>query len=321
MNKTPAKEDYISRINKVIDYIDRNLTEELSLEKLAEIANFSPFHFHRIFSAIIGEPLNTFIQRLRLEKAACQLIVLPQKTITEIGLDCGFSGSSVFSRKFKSFFGVSPAEYRKNKSNNCKTDSKNCKTESKNWKEWEITSSYFGAVQFNQIWRIKMQNNQLAEVEVREQKEMTVAYIRYIGPYKGNPALFERLFTKLMNWAGPRGLINFPETKVLAVYHDDPAMTDETKLRTSACISVPENTEVSGEVGKMKIPGGKYAIGKFELANNEYPEAWDSMFGGWLPQSGYQPADGPCFESYLNDPKTHPQGKCIVEICIPVKPL
>ena len=166
-----------------------------------------------------------------------------------------------------------------------------------------------------------MQNNQLAEVEVREQKEMTVAYIRYIGPYKGNPALFERLFTKLMNWAGPRGLINFPETKVLAVYHDDPAMTDETKLRTSACISVPENTEVSGEVGKMKIPGGKYAIGKFELANNEYPEAWDSMFGGWLPQSGYRPADGPCFESYLNDPKTHPQGKCIVEICIPVKPL
>ena len=131
MNKTPAKEDYISRINKVIDYIDRNLAEELSLEKLAEIANFSPFHFHRILSAIIGEPLNTFIKRLRLEKSAFQLIVLPQKTITEIGLDCGFSGSSVFSRKFKSFFRVSPAEYRKNKSNNCKTDSKNCKTESK----------------------------------------------------------------------------------------------------------------------------------------------------------------------------------------------
>jgi len=66
---------------------------------------------------------------------------------------------------------------------------------------------------------------------------------------------------------------------------------------------------------------GKYAIAHFEIAGDEYPQAWNALFAGWLPESGYQPDDGPCYELYLNDPKDHPENKCIVDICIPVKPL
>ena len=67
----------------------------------------------------------------------------------------------------------------------------------------------------------------------------------------------------------------------------------------------------------MIIPGGKYAMAHFELLPDEYEDA----YGQWLPESGYQPADSPCFELYRNDPKTHPEGRHIVDICIPVKPL
>jgi AraC family transcriptional regulator len=86
-------------------------------------------------------------------------------------------------------------------------------------------------------------------------------------------------------------------------------------------ITVPEDTTVDGEIGKTTIPGGQYAVGHFELSPERYGDAWNSLFGGWLPESGYQPADGPCYESYLNDPKQHPEGKHIVDICVPVKPL
>ncbi len=158
-------------------------------------------------------------------------------------------------------------------------------------------------------------------VEVKELPEMHVAYVRHIGPYKGDTELFGRLFGKLMKWAGPRGLLRFPETKVLAVYHDDPEITHEDKLRTDACITVPEDTRVEGEIGKTSIAAGKYAVAHFEIKTGQYEDAWKAVFGGWLPESGYQPDDGPCYEVYHNDPKEHPEGKQIVDICVPVKAL
>jgi AraC family transcriptional regulator len=106
------REEYVSRINRVIDYIEINIDIELSLENLAKVANFSRFHFHRIFRAMVGETLNQFIQRIRIEKAAAQLIVNPKKSITEIAFDCGFSGSATFARAFKETFQMSASEWR-----------------------------------------------------------------------------------------------------------------------------------------------------------------------------------------------------------------
>ena len=71
----------------------------------------------------------------------------------------------------------------------------------------------------------------------------------------------------------------------------------------------------------MQVPGGKFAVGHFELATDQYGDAWNALMGGWLPQSGYQPDDRLCYEWYRNDPKQHPEGKCIVDICMPVRPL
>ena len=95
------REEYISRINRVFDYVERNIGQEMSLERLAGVANFSAFHFHRIFHAMVGETLNQFVQRVRVERAASQLVVNPKKSITEIALDCGFSSSAAFARVFE----------------------------------------------------------------------------------------------------------------------------------------------------------------------------------------------------------------------------
>jgi len=319
--------EYISRINRVIDYIDHNIENELSLEKLAGVAGFSPFHFHRIFAAMTGETLTQYIQRIRVEKAAGYLVHNPGKSVTEIALDCGFSGSSAFARAFKAVFGMSASEWRdggyKQDRKIGKTDSKDSQQLGKQGEDFDKASCYIESEIFNQKWRIQMKGKSdiKAEVEVKDIPEFHVAYVRHVGPYKGDAELFGRLFGKLARWAGPRGLLNSPDARFMAVYHDDPNVTDECKLRTDVCVIVPKDTPVDGEIGKMTIAAGKYAVAQFELANDEYEDAWNALYGGWLPESGYQPADGPCYELYLNNPEEHPQKKCITAIHVPVKPL
>ena len=107
--------EYSTRINRVMDYIDAKLGEELSLDELASIANFSKYHFNRIFHSFTGESLFSFIQRLRLEKSAALLSSRPDMSITEIALECGFSGPASFSKSFRSFFEKSPSQWRKEK--------------------------------------------------------------------------------------------------------------------------------------------------------------------------------------------------------------
>ncbi|MCK4540722.1 MAG: AraC family transcriptional regulator [Spirochaetales bacterium] len=319
------RKEYISRVNRVIDYIDEHLCEQLTLEVLAGVANFSRFHFHRIFSSIIGESLSSYIQRLRVQKAAGFLICETERPVTDIALDCGFSGSAPFSRSFRTAYGMSPSEWRKGgwreRSKNSKKESKTDQQGSKGREASSITTSYIG--NNNQQWRIKMKGKNGIDfsVDVKEVPEMNVAYVRHIGPYAGDSKLFEGLFGKLMKWAGPRNLINFPKTKMLTIYHDSPEITEEEKLRISVCLVVPEGTETGGDIGSMKIPGGKFAIGHFEIDQDQYGAAWNSLYGIWLPESGYQAADGPCYELYLNEPKEHPEGKHLVDIYTSVKPL
>ncbi|UCF09828.1 MAG: GyrI-like domain-containing protein, partial [Candidatus Bipolaricaulota bacterium] len=124
---------------------------------------------------------------------------------------------------------------------------------------------------------------------------------------------------RIFQWAGSKGLIQFPQTQVLAVYRDDPRKVDASELRSDACITVPEGTEVDGDVTTMKIPGGKFAVANVEIDVTEYGAAWDRLVGEWMPANGIESdLDRLCYELYLNDPDQHPEKKHIVDICEPV---
>jgi len=309
------RQEYIRRINKVVDYIDKHFDEELTLEALADVASFSRFHFHRLFSAMTGETLNNFIKRVRLERAASLLMVKSRQTITEIAFQCGFSGNAVFTRAFNEYFQMSPTMFRnggyKELSKTRKLHSNNHQTQNNSSNVLSAGTDYFRPVNFKQKTDVVM------KVEIKEMPEMHVAYVRHIGNYSEvGPA-----FGKLMRWAGPRGLVRPPETRVLALYHDDPEVTEEKNLRTSVCITVPEGIKTDGDVGTMIVEGGKYACGHFEITEDQFQEAWNTMMRDWLPESGYQCADRLPYELYYNNHEEHPEKKHILDICIPVKPL
>jgi AraC-like DNA-binding protein len=103
---------YARNINRTLNYISKNLDKNLTLDELADISFFSKFHFHRIFKALIDETVYDFIRRLRLEKATYQLIIQPTKPIIDIGLESNFSSSQNFVRAFKSFYSLTPSQFR-----------------------------------------------------------------------------------------------------------------------------------------------------------------------------------------------------------------
>ena len=156
-------------------------------------------------------------------------------------------------------------------------------------------------------------------VAVKDVPAHNVIYLRHVGPY-GQTELIPRLIRKLRAWAVPRGL-GGEESKLILVAHDNPGITDDDKLRLSICLTVPEGTQAEGEYGIMTIPGGDYAVARFEIPPQRIAEAWGVVCGGWLPQSGYQPDDRLCYEVALNDPREHPEGKIILDIHVPVRPL
>jgi AraC family transcriptional regulator len=315
------REEYTARINRVIDHIETHLADDLSLETLSRVAHFSRFHFHRIFSAMVGETLNQYIQRLRVEKAASKLIDNHRASITEIALECGFSGSATFARAFRDAFQMSASEWRSGghlrHRKNRKTKSNSGQQLGNQRKAFVVSSGYIDDTTHHFTWRIDMSADMQIEVEVKEMPEFHVAYIRHLGSYSE----IGPTFGKLMKWAGPRGLLATPDVKTLGVYHDDPKVTEQAKLRSSACVTVPEGTPVEGEIGEMTVPGGQFAVAHFEITDDQFQEAWDAVMGSWFPESGYQPDDRPCYELCHNNYQEHPEKKHIVDICVPVRPM
>ncbi len=328
---TTTEAEYRRRINRVIDYVENNLDQPLPLEQLADVALFSKFHFHRVFFAMVRETPGQFVQRLRIEKAARLLLANRARAVTEVAHDCGFADSAAFARAFRAAFGASATAYRSGARPAGSAPSSNPGTTDRNHGKEATTDQRYCDRISDSDRRIAMamptmQPIPAEAVTVTDQPELTLAYVRHTGPYFGDEQLFQRLFGELYRWAGPRDLVVRGVTQEIVIYHDDPETVAPEKLRVSCCIPVPAQTETAGQVGLMTLAAGRYAQARFRLDATQFGGAWNWVFGEWLPQSGYQPDDGLCYERYQDhEPTEELDGTAgrtfVVDICVPVKPL
>ncbi|AZJ31160.1 transcriptional regulator, AraC family [Tenacibaculum mesophilum] len=295
----------VIRISNAIDFIERNLDNKLVLEEIAEKAYFSPYHFHRLFKAVTKETVNDFITRKRVEKSASFLLNKKNKTVTEVSEIVGFVTLSSFSRAFKKFYGMSPAEFKKESPSKY---SKICKTESKNGKIETQFEQYICNINTNLKW---MQMK--AKTEVKKMPTLKVAYLTH----QGKMDAVENAYHKLMEWAYPKGLMQQENLRMLTVYHDSPKITDEDKIRMSVCLTLNSEVKTEGEVSVKEIPELKCIVSRLEITPSEFQQAWESSFV-WMSEHGFKKADQDPYEIFYNNPNEHPEGKCIVDICIPV---
>lgn len=315
------KQEYQLRLNRVIDYIQNHYADNLDLIKLADVACFSRYHFHRVFRALVGETVHEFVRRVRLERAAHKLALDRYKSITEIALECGFSSSQNFARCFKAYYGSTPSIFRKHFNlDSWKSKVKNLKKDDGQELPPEAAEllNHYRTQRHVSIEDILDRRMQI-EVRVTEIPPLRVAYMRR----RLRSATWEttrRVFMRLMQWANDRDLMN-TETLVMGVFWGNPDITPGDKLIYDACITVPESIQADRWVNIQSLPGGKFAVHQCEIEVTGHKEAWMNMIINWLATNDYQPDDRPGYEIYYNDAATHPLKHQILDLCLPVKPL
>ncbi|QTG16944.1 helix-turn-helix transcriptional regulator (plasmid) [Agrobacterium tumefaciens] len=99
------------RLDRVLDFINHTVTDNISLEKLADIACLSMYHFSRAFKLSTGSAPYQYICNLRISRCKA-LLADHTRTIEEIAISAGFSSGANFARTFKKVVGISPSQYR-----------------------------------------------------------------------------------------------------------------------------------------------------------------------------------------------------------------
>ena len=307
MSDRICQEAYIRRIHKVQDYIECFLDKSLSIEELSNVAGFSKYHFSRIFQGVLHEPLAHYVNRIRMEHALFLLAHRADKNMTDIAYELGLSDSAVFSRAFKNYYGISPREYRKEYSKNCK-DSFLLSEYNKNTakKEWTC--------------------NQLTlpvQITIENLQEKQIVYVRHTGSYETLKQEYAGLIQMLFEHAKKQKLLVDDNNWVLAMYHDNPEFGEEGQFRTSLCLTVAEDITVKedGILGRTILEGGMYAVGHFKIPKEQYSDAWDYMYQEWISGSGYVPRDYCPFEVYRKVPPASESPIHEVDIYVPIEPI
>lgn len=294
-----GNEIYRDRINKVIDYVNKNLNKSFSLEELAKIALFSSFHFHKIFVALTGESLNFFTNRLRLEKAA-RLLKYSDSKISNVAFECGFSSPSTLSRSFKKHFGISPKSYQQGEEIDV---SKICK-------EFFPYKDYLEDLSDQQM-------KELFPVTVQTFPERRIAYIRVTNAYEEGKTLMA--YEEMIKFAKEYHL--FESQEIFGMSIDDPMTTPKEQYRYEVCISLPDNYEVPADfpLAIVKMPVCSYATTIVSGNLNRVATGTYYLFEKWLVNSSYEPEHQHGLEIFLDKENIFNWDHFDLKLCIPVK--
>ena len=282
MLKALTSDDYSRRLQRVVAHLTSHLDETIDLAALAEIACFSPYHFHRIYRACMGETVRQTVARLRLARAANDLARSSQ-TVTEVARRAGYGSLAAFNHAFSDAYGQSPTAFRRTRDH------------------------------LHNEAHLSGEGPSLMPITIREREPMRLAAIEHRGAH----ADVGRTFQKLMAWAGPRGLLGGGATGGTLYLGDQDGASDDA--RAIVGVTVDEDCAGDDVVSIYDVPGGRHAILTHRGPYAQLPQSYNELFA-WLPTSGEAPGDAPLFEVYLNDPRSTPPEDLLTEICLPLQP-
>jgi AraC family transcriptional regulator len=283
MEHSSRRTDYTERLSRVIHYIYDHLDEEIDLNKLAEVAHLSPYHWHRVYHALNGETIAATVKRLRLHRAA-GFLAQTAMPIEEVAGKSGYDNLQSFTRVFKSVYGMPPAQYRKNGSH----------------------------VRFQPPLRGKEPG--MYDVTIKTVPAMQAVTIAHVGPYMQISKAFDLLY----GWLAARQRM-VPGNRVLGIYYDDPDSVAEDQLRSRACVVLAQPVGVEPPVEVADIPAGTYAVLRHKGPYADMKAAYQWLYGTWLVQSGREAGNAPVFEEYLNNPRVVQPTDLLTDIYLPLQ--
>lgn len=298
-NRSVTLDSWRLRMQRVTDWLVNHLDQPFDLDRLAELAHFSPYHFHRVYTAVMGEPIAETVRRMRLHRAAVMLNTSEQ-SVAAIAKKVGYGSVQAFGRAFRDNYGAAPAQYRQHAKTSLAL----------------VMASIKQGATMQANYPSGLGTLQERAVEIVELDSLRVA----AWPHQDSYNAIGDSFQKLTAWAVGRQLMS-PQARMFGLYFDDPDSRPLADLRSEACIEVPESfTLQAGDVPVRltHTSAGRCARMVFTGSYAELNTAYRWLYQAWLPASGHETGDQPPMEEYLNDPRSCPPAQWQTAICIPL---
>ncbi len=282
---------YERRLSRVCDYIQQNLNEDFTLEGLSALAHFSKYHFNRVFAAYVGVSVFRFILLMRLKRASYSLAFKKDVKIIDIAFDAKFENPESFSRAFKNVFGCSPSQFRKKPQ----------------WPHWQDTLKVMTPI---------VSGDCKMDVKIIDFPETPVARLEH----RGAPDLVLQTAEKFIAWRKESKLSPVNSSATYGIAFDDPMTTKPEDFRFDFCGSedrdIPENDQ---GVKASVIPGGRCAMFRHLGPHRLMDDKIRKLYKEWLPQSGEELRDFPCFFHYINLISQVEEHELITDIYLPLR--
>jgi len=279
---TDREYDWQARMARARALLESRLDDDVSLDELAAEADYSTYHFHRLFRAATGETVRQHARRLRLERAAHHLVT-SQQDILPIAVHAGYSSHEAFTRAFQAHFQVTPAAFREARR------------------------------EVHQHRSIPMDSIQ---VRIEQRQPVHIAFVRHVGPYNQTGDAWQTL----MKWGWKKMMFRPPETFGLG--YDDPDVTPAEQCRYDACMVVKPGTKVKSPVEVKEFPGGAYVVtlheGSFDHIGETYSKLFAHVASGAIDGQAWKLGDPPSLEKYLTDPRKTKPEDLRTEVWMPV---
>lgn len=287
-----ANQTQIDRLRAVRSYLKTNFKHEIHANQIAEVACYSYRNINRIFRAVYGESIGASIQRLQLEGLAKQ-VLYTERTITEIAYEAGYNDLQAFNKSFKSIYGASPMQFRKEN-----------RTKEQGW------------LKSNQTKMERETKNLQYRLETLS--DLEVLYLPYHGPYEVSAIM--QSWEVLWEYANKEKLIG-AETLYFGEILDDEDITQPEMCRYNCAITLPANADhqPKGFLQLKTIPEQKYAVFTHQGSYESTEQTYELIYGHWLLEQAFDLVDKPVLELYHNDESITPAEDLLTDIYVPIK--
>lgn len=281
---TLAENEYYYSFNRSLLYINENLSRPLTLREVAKVAGFSGFYYHRLFHHALRETLAGYIRRLRLEKAAFD-VLMTAHPLDEIAVDAGYADRGSLAKSFKKQFGYSLAALRKKA--------------------------------LGEIKCLDPRKYIKVHPSIKKLGPYTLLYTRIINALS-DPASYSGTWQSIVDFAQTGGHAH-GGAAYLNVVKDCPVITPLDKVRVFACISGVSGVKPYSVFRSINRSGGLYAVFPYEGRYEDVRKIYTYIYRKWIYEVGYEIRDTSFMEKFARPPVKKTTGDTHVEIYIPIK--
>lgn len=280
---------YAKCFQRVVEYVQTHLDDDLSLDRLSSVANVSKFHFHRRFSDYAGLPVGRLVRQLRLKRASWALAFSPKRTVLEIALEAGFSAPETFCRAFRHIHGQSPSQFRK----------------TPRWHDWQHVLSQTADA-----------SHSLIAPDIRRFPELRMVAMEHHGP----PGQVMDTISRFSRWRQACDASPDHCSRTFGVLYDDSERTPPAHFRFDICGELQRGLKATETVVKEKsIQGGRCAVVRHLGTLDTIGFAVRRLYRTWLPNSGERVREFPCFVEYVHCMSAVPEHEQVTDIYLPLQ--